>query len=422
MGKHSNLILTDKDNKVLDSIKRFSIEENPSRVLFPGIEYSTPSLEKKMNPSTITKEFFDSERESKTLLRNVEGLGKSLANSLDSFENLKEILNDKISPKIFFNEHDEIILATVLNIEPKEYSTVKNYDSFNDLINFYLENKNLSNTFKILKDKLTACVKKEIKKSEKIIISIKKDLEDKKDFDRYRELGDILAASLYSLKKGMKEVELYDFYNDTMSTIPLDPLVSPQINLEKIYKRYNKLKKGMEFNGKRFVEISENLKYFLSVETFIQNSDSKENLKLIEEELLNGGYLKVSSKIKKKKVPKKIVTRTFNFGEITIDNILVRYGRNNLENDALTTKYSNRDDIWFHCKDMPGTHAVVNHSEVLTEEVIYNIAVFCGQQSKLPKGTKLTVDYTPIKYLNKPKGAKPGFVTYKVFKSIIVTI
>ncbi|MGL5429056.1 MAG: Rqc2 family fibronectin-binding protein [Cetobacterium sp.] len=422
MGKHSNLILTDKDNKVLDSIKRFSIEENPSRVLFPGIEYSTPSLEKKMNPSTITKEFFDSERESKTLLRNVEGLGKSLANSLDSFENLKEILNDKISPKIFFNEHDEIILATVLNIEPKEYSTVKNYDSFNDLINFYLENKNLSNTFKILKDKLTACVKKEIKKSEKIIISIKKDLEDKKDFDRYRELGDILAASLYSLKKGMKEVELYDFYNDTMCTIPLDPLVSPQINLEKIYKRYNKLKKGMEFNGKRFVEISENLKYFLSVETFIQNSDSKENLKLIEEELLNGGYLKVSSKIKKKKVPKKIVTRTFNFGEITIDNILVRYGRNNLENDALTTKYSNRDDIWFHCKDMPGTHAVVNHSEVLTEEVIYNIAVFCGQQSKLPKGTKLTVDYTPIKYLNKPKGAKPGFVTYKVFKSIIVTI
>lgn len=422
MGKHSNLILTDKDNKVLDSIKRFSIEENPSRVLFPGIEYSTPSLEKKMNPSTITKEFFDSERESKTLLRNVEGLGKSLANSLDSFENLKEILNDKISPKIFFNEHDEIILATVLNIEPKEYSTVKNYDSFNDLINFYLENKNLSNTFKILKDKLTACVKKEIKKSEKIIISIKKDLKDKKDFDRYRELGDILAASLYSLKKGMKEVELYDFYNDTMCTIPLDPLVSPQINLEKIYKRYNKLKKGMEFNGKRFVEISENLKYFLSVETFIQNSDSKENLKLIEEELLNGGYLKVSSKIKKKKVPKKIVTRTFNFGEITIDNILVRYGRNNLENDALTTKYSNRDDIWFHCKDMPGTHAVVNHSEVLTEEVIYNIAVFCGQQSKLPKGTKLTVDYTPIKYLNKPKGAKPGFVTYKVFKSIIVTI
>ncbi|MGL6023282.1 MAG: Rqc2 family fibronectin-binding protein, partial [Cetobacterium sp.] len=85
-------------------------------------------------------------------------------------------------------------------------------------------------------------------------------------------------------------------------------------------------------------------------------------------------------------------------------------------------KYSNRDDTWFHCKDMPGTHAVVNQSEVLTDENIYNIAVFCGQQSKLPKGTKLTVDYTLVKYLNKPKSARPGFVTYKIFKSLIVTI
>ncbi len=423
MGKHSNLILTTKDNKVLDSIKRFSIEENPNRILFPGIDYTTPNLEKKNSPLAITEAEFNREKEEKTLLKNVEGLGKLLANSLTSFDNLVEILNDKISPKIFFNEHNEIILATVLNIEPKEYHSVKEFNSFQELINFYLSNENLSNTFKILKDKLITCIKKEIKKSEKIIVSIKKDLDEKKDFDRYRELGDILAASLYSVKKGMSEVELYDFYNDSMCKIALDPLVTPQINLEKIYKKYNKLKKGMEFNEKRLVEISNNLKYFLSVETFINTSDSKENLKLIEEELLNEGYLKLSSKIKNnKKHSKKIVTKSFSFGEITIDDILVKYGRNNLENDALTTKYSNRDDMWFHCKDMPGTHAIVSHTEHLSEKAIYDIAVFCGQQSKLPAGTKLTVDYTQVKYLNKPKGARPGFVTYKIFKSIVVTV
>ncbi|MGL5089257.1 MAG: Rqc2 family fibronectin-binding protein, partial [Cetobacterium sp.] len=394
MGKHSNLILTDKDNKVLDSIKRFSIEENPNRILFPGIEYSAPFLEKKLLPTKITKSQFDSFKENSDLLKNVEGIGKTLSNALISFEDLVTILNDKIAPKIFFNEHDEIVLATVLNIEPKIYSTVKSFESFQELINFYLTNQNLSNTFKLLKDKLCACIKKEIKKSQKVIVSINKDLEDKKDFDRYRQLGDILAASLYSIKKGMHEVELYDFYNDNICKITLDPLVSPQVNLEKIYKRYNKLKKGMEFNAKRFIEISGNLQYFLGIENFILSSDSKENLKLIEEELLSGGYLKISSKSKSKKSNKKIVTKTFNFGEITIDNILVRFGRNNLENDALTTKYSNREDIWFHCKDMPGTHAVVNHSEDLTDENIYNIAVFCGQQSKLSKGTKLTVDYT----------------------------
>lgn len=422
MGKHSNLILTTKENKVLDSIKRFSIEENPSRVLFPGVDYTAPSLEKKLSPLKLDEPEFIKEKNENTLIKNVEGLGKLLANSLTTFEKLKNILNDKIAPKIFFNEYDEIILATVLNLEPKEYKSVVKYNSFQELINFYLSTQNLSNTFKILKDKLLSCIKKEIKKSEKIIMSIKKDLEEKKNFDRYRELGDILAASLYTLKKGMSEVEIYDFYNDCMCTIPLDPLVTPQINLEKIYKRYNKLKKGVEYNQKRLVEISDNLKYFLGVESFINNSTSKENLKLIEEELANQGYLKISSKMKPKKNNKKQVSKTFSFGEILIDGILVKYGRNNLENDALTTKYSHREDVWFHCKDIPGTHAIVNASEALSEQSIYNIATFCAQQSKLPKGTKLTVDYTQIKYLNKPKGAKPGFVTYKIFKSILVTV
>lgn len=422
MGKHSNLILTTKENKVLDSIKRFSIEENPSRVLFPGIDYTAPSLEKKLSPLKLDEPEFIKEKNENTLIKNVEGLGKLLANSLTTFKKLKNILNDKIAPKIFFNEYDEIILATVLNLEPKEYKSVVKYNSFQELINFYLSTQNLSNTFKILKDKLLSCIKKEIKKSEKIIMSIKKDLEEKKNFDRYRELGDILAASLYTLKKGMSEVELYDFYNDCMCTIPLDPLVTPQINLEKIYKRYNKLKKGVEYNQKRLVEISDNLKYFLGVESFINNSTSKENLKLIEEELANQGYLKISSKMKPKKNNKKQVSKTFSFGEILIDGILVKYGRNNLENDALTTKYSHRGDMWFHCKDIPGTHAIVNASEALSEQSIYNIATFCAQQSKLSKGTKLTVDYTQIKYLNKPKGAKPGFVTYKIFKSILVTV
>lgn len=422
MGKYSNLILTTKENKVLDSIKRFSIEENPSRVLFPGIDYTGPSLEKKLSPLKLDEPEFIKEKNENTLIKNVEGLGKLLANSLTTFEKLKNILNDKIAPKIFFNEYDEIILATVLNLEPKEYKSVVKYNSFQELINFYLSSQNLSNTFKILKDKLLSCIKKEIKKSEKIIMSIKKDLEGKKNFDRYRELGDILAASLYTLKKGMSEVELYDFYNDCMCTIPLDPLVTPQINLEKIYKRYNKLKKGIEYNQKRLVEISDNLKYFLGVESFINNSTSKENLKLIEEELANQGYLKISSKMKPKKNNKKQISKTFSFGEIIIDGIVVKYGRNNLENDALATKYSHREDMWFHCKDIPSTHAIVNASEVLSEQSIYNIATFCAQQSKLPKGTKLTVDYTQIKYLNKPKGAKPGFVTYKIFKSILVTV
>nr|WP_307774557.1 NFACT family protein [uncultured Cetobacterium sp.] len=422
MGKHSNLILTDRDNKVIDSIKRFSLEENSARVLFPGVEYSNPTIDKKLDPREISQDQFNLEKENQTLLKNVEGMGKLLASNLNSFETLNTILKDKISPKFYLNEYNEIILATVLNIAPKSYASIKEFSSFEDLINDYINSENLSNTFKILKGKLVNVVKKEKKKAEKVILSIKKDIEEKKDFEKFKEQGDILAASLYSLKKGMKEIELYDFYNDTMCTITLDPLSTPQQNLEKVYKKYNKMKKGLMFNEKRLIEIGNNLKYFISLENFIENSDSKDNLKLIEEELISQGLLKMTNKQKKKGIQKNSKTKIASFGEIEISGIPVTYGRNNIENDTLTTKIAHKDDLWFHCKDIPGTHAVVSHSLSLTDNQIYDIAVFCGQMSKLPKGTKLTVDYTQIKYLNKPKGARPGFVTYKVFKSIIVTI
>lgn len=421
MGKHSNLILTDKENKIIDSIKRFSLEESNNRVLFPGTPYSKPNLEEKISPAEITEEKFLEEKENKTILKNIQGIGKFLENNLENFSDLKNILSDESSPKIFFNEYDEIVLATVLNISPRNFSSVKTFENSQEMINEYINSENLSNTFKLLKDKLLNCIKKEIKKSEKIILSINKDLEEKKDFDKFRELGDVLASSLYSVKKGMKEIELYNFYTDSMCKIELDPLLMPQQNLEKIYKKYNKLKKGYSFNQQRLIEITNNLKYFSGIEANIGNSDSKENLKFIEEELLSQGILKISQK-KNKKPKKESKLQVKSFGEKVICDIPITYGRNNTENDLLTNRVANREDTWFHCKDIPGTHIIVNQSYNLTEEQIYEIAVFCGQMSKLPKGSKVTVDYTKVKYLNKPKGARPGFVTYNIFKTIIVTI
>lgn len=422
MGKHSNLVLTDSNNKVIDSIKRFSLEENSARVLFPGIDYSNPTIDLKIDPSTISKENFNIEKENNTLTKNVEGMGKILVKSLISFENLQEILQDKISPKFYLDENKNIILATVLNIKPANYSSVLEFSTCEEWINTYIETQQLSNTFKLLKDKLKNSIKREIKKNEKTIKAIEKDIIERTDFDRYRELGDILAASLYSLKKGLKEIELYDFYNDKMCIIPLDPLCSPQVNLEKIYKKYNKQKKGLIYSEKRLIEAKDNLKYFIGLNTFIENSESRENLKLIEEELISQGYLKLSVKQKRKDKKKKDKNKIISFGETEILGVPILYGRNNIENDTLTTKASHREDLWFHCKDIPGTHVVVNNSIQLTDEQIYGIAVFCAQMSKLPSGSKVTVDYTKIKYLNKPKGARPGFVTYKIFNTIIVTI
>lgn len=422
MGKHSNLVLTDSNNKVIDSIKRFSLEENSARVLFPGIDYSNPTIDLKIDPRNISEQDFNIEKENNTLIKNVEGMGKLLVKNLSSYEKLTSVLNDPISPKLFLDENKNIILATVLNIEPSSYSSIVNFSTSEELINNYIETQQLSNTFKLLKDKINNSIKKEIKKNEKAIKAIEKDIKERTDFDRYREIGDILAASLYSLKKGMKEIELYDFYNDKMCTIQFDPLCSPQHNLEKIYKKYNKLKKGLMYSEKRLIEAKENLKYFIALSTFVENSESRENLKLIEEELISQGYLKISIKQKRKDKKKSTKTIVSSFGQTEILGVPITYGRNNIENDTLTTKVSHREDLWFHCKDIPGTHVIVNNSITLSDEQIYAIGVFCGKMSKLPEGSKVTVDYTKVKYLNKPKGARPGFVTYKIFDTIIVTI
>lgn len=417
MGKHSNLILTDSQNKIVELLKRFSIEENALRFLFPGAEYIHPVLEKKKNPNELTKTEFETYKSENSLLQNVEGIGKTLSSNLSSYEKFKEILNSKITPKIF-TKNNEPILATVLDIQPNSFDSEMTFPTYSEMVNYYLEIKNLSNSFKLLNDKLNNTINREIKKIEKTIKNLTIEIEDRKDFDRYREIGDILAASLYLIKKGMNSIELYDFYKDEMCKIDLDPLLTPERNLEKIYKKYNKLKKGLEFSKKRLEEFNEALKYFNGVKLFITKSSNVNNLKLIEEELQSQGYFKESKKIsKKKKVVKELSYETTN-----IDGYTVLYGRNNLENDNLTMKIAEREDYWFHAKDIPGSHLILKSSVLPEESTILKIAELAAKMSKATPGDKVTIDYTKKKYLNKPKGAKPGFVTYSNSNSIIALV
>ncbi|MGX6591579.1 Rqc2 family fibronectin-binding protein [Cetobacterium ceti] len=418
MGKHSNIILTDKNNKIIDLIKRFSLEENSLRFLFPGVEYSLPILEKKISPMDLTEIDFYEYKNEGTLISKVNGIGKYLLNNLDSYENFRKILNDTIAPKIFYKDK-ELILGTVLNIEPKNYTKVISFETSQEMINYYLENKNLSNSYKLLKDKLIAITKKNIKKIERTIKTIEKEIEDRENYDRYRELGDILAASLYSLKKGMDKVDLYDFYKDEMCTISLDPLLTPQSNLEKIYKKYNKTKKGLEYSLERVVEFKNNLDYFKGLELFIESSENLENLKIIEEELISQKFIKLP-KTNKKKQKKQI--KEYNYGKDEIDGYTIYFGRNNLENDNLTMKIANREEYWFHAKDVPGSHIILKSETLPKDETLIKIATLAGKMSRSNPGDKVTIDYTKKKYINKPKGAKPGFVTYNIFDSIIVTI
>lgn len=416
MGKYSNFIFTDEDDKIIDLLKRFSLEENRLRALFPGLKYEQPIIEEKISPLNITEEEFNKFKNRNSLLKNIEGLGKLTVQNITDFNSFTQLLNAQSQPKIFLNK-GRIVLGSVLNILPKgkEYDDVLSFKSFREAINFYINSENLSSSFDTLKTQLLDNINKKVKKNMRILSLLEDEALEKQDFIKYKEQGDILAASIYTLKRGMTSLTTYDFYNNKEISIPLDPQITPQENLEKLYKKYNKLKRGMEANKRRFIEINEELNYLNSIKLFIDNSSNTDNLKLIQEELISQGYIK----LQQKKGNRKKQIKEIGYGVLEFEGFKILYGRNNIENDNLTFKVASKEDIWLHSKNIPGSHVIIKANEI-TEEMLLKGAEVAAYFSKSSTGDKISVDYTKKRYINKPKGSKPGFVTYENEKNILI--
>ena len=413
IGKLSNVIFTDEENKVLDTLKKFHISENFDRTLFLGETYTRPKFDKKLLPIDITENEFNKILESNiSLSSEIEGVGKFL-NSIKSFDELKNILNNDIKAKIYFKDK-KIKLATVLDFDFKDYDEVKEFSSYDEMINFYIDYEHTTTSFMLLKNRLESLLEKKLKKLNKTLSLIKKDIEDSKTMDKIKEEGDILVSVLYNVKKGMNSIKTYDFYNNKEIEIELDPLISPNENLDRIYKRYNKVKRGLINAIRREKEIKEEISYVESTLLFIENSQDVISLREIEEELIKLNYIKSLYNKKKTKLKKEL-----KYGLIEGEDYLILYGRNNLENDNLTFKVSAKDDYWFHVKDIPSSHVILKTAK-LTDELIVKAAQVSAYFSKANLGEKVTVDYTLRKNVSKPNGAKPGFVIYVNQKSIVV--
>ena len=416
MGKYSNFIFADENDKIIDLLKRFSLEENRLRALFPGLKYEQPIIEEKISPLNITEDEFNKFKNENSLLKNIEGLGKLTVQNITDFNSFTQLLNAQSQPKIFLNK-GRIVLGSVLNILPKgkEYDDVLSFKSFREAINFYINSENLSSSFDTLKTQLLDNINKKVKKNMRILSLLEDEALEKQDFIKYKEQGDILAASIYTLKRGMTSLTTYDFYNNKEISIPLDPQITPQENLEKLYKKYNKLKRGMEANKRRFIEINEELNYLNSIKLFIDNSSNTDNLKLIQEELISQGYIK----LQQKKGNRKKQIKEIGYGVLEFEGFKILYGRNNIENDNLTFKVASKEDIWLHSKNIPGSHVIIKANEI-TEEMLLKGAEVAAYFSKSSPGDKISVDYTKKRYINKPKGSKPGFVTYENEKNILI--
>lgn len=408
MGRNSNLFLCDRDYKILDLLKHFSLDELPTRNLFPGAKYEALSSSKtapdKMTAST-----------EKPYFQTVEGVGKLLAEALETPEDLQNILQE--APKIhLYRKKGKIVLLNFLGLAPKDYDECLSFSDLQKAILFYFQEENIFASLVKLRKQLETQVLKRKKKVEQILKKIETDEIQHANFEVWKEKGDILASSLFQIKKGQDSCEAFDFYHNEMISIPLDPRKTPQENLEYCYKKYNKAKTTLVYARKRKEEMQKELSYLDSVLAFLYSADNIEVLKGIEEECIQAGYIKPKIKKgyrKKKKAEKK-------YAVIEYPNYSLFYGRNHSENDFLSFQVAEKEEYWFHAKNIPGSHVILRSFVPVEEEMIQRACQVAAFHSKAELGDKVLVDYTQKKYLKKPKDSKPGFVSYTHEKGIWV--
>ena len=425
MGKASNIFLTCKD-KILSALFFTSIDVG-NRVIMTGAKYTLPFEEKKISPIYLEKENFPFETE--TFLEKIEGAGHAFAvqcsQDYDVFEKylssykpvMYEILNrGKIQKVLTYNEFSEF--SQKENTNPENKNNRKYFETLNEGLNAYFKTTITSNVISEKKKSLLKYVDSQIKKFKKIEKNIKVDLKKNENFENYKNIGDILAANMHQIKYGMKKVTVFDFYNNQEITINLDPLLSPNDNLNFYYNKYNKGKRTISALNIRFSDIQDEIKYFEEIKMFIEKENDFIGIEEIENELnLSDNGNKIKNKIKLNKTKKRELL-SFDY-----KGFQIFVGRNNKENEEISFSKGQPNDIWIHIKDIPGSHVLIlRNNQELPEDVLIYAANLACEYSKAKKGDKVTVDYCERKFVKKIKNSKPGNVTYTNFHSLLVNV
>lgn len=430
MGRHSNITLVrERDLKVMESIKHITPDINTYRVLYPGVTYVYPPTSTKLNPFNFTEKdliniledssynldenfFFKnftgvSKILSKELYSNLSSYNYSVKDTERLYKFIKNLFNDiKNNPSFNIYVDDNGILKDFHAVKLSSLKAINYEDPSKMLDEFYYKkdkqerlHSRSQNLQKLIHTNIERCNKKE-----KILENTLEDCKSKEDF---KVKGDLLTSFIYSFKKGDKSITLQNFYDENLPDveIKLNPNKSPSENVQIYYKKYNKLKKAEE---EAYIQLEKNedeLKYLNSVLTNILNADSYDEIEEIKNELMETGYLK----FKKSSQKKKNKSKPLHF--ISSDEIDIYVGKNNLQNDYLSLKFANKNYMWMHTKDIPGSHVIICSNDV-PDNTLEEAAILAAFYSKAKTSSKVPVDYTLVKNLKKPNGAKPGMVIY----------
>ena len=428
MGRHSNVILYDqKSGRIIDLLKRINPDENRVRLLLPKAKYELPPLISGIDGFKMTEKEFAQ----KALNSDPENFASQIGGlDRDDRQELAGYLEDDFSYSSFktfmdqFNKKGAFILKTPNNKRkifpylPYHLDLIKESsdpDINHALDSFYQYQAN-QDWVRQKSSQIERVIKNEHKKLTKKIVKLQKQLDQAENSEGYRIRGEILNANLSQVKSGMTEIELPNYYdNNQPLKIKLDAALSPARNGQKYFTKYKKLRDSIKHVKEQIKIAQDNLNYFDTIQTAIDNAEPQD-IDQINEELMNQGYIKKPQKPKRKK---KITEKNLNKFRISSGKTVL-VGKNNLQNDWLTLKKANKNDIWFHVKNIPGSHVILQ-SDQATEEDILETAEIAAYFSKAKDSAHVQVDYVQDKRVKKPNGAKPGFVIYTGQNSIEVT-
>ena len=460
MGRHCNVILVDENNMIIDSLRHISSDNELTREIVPHVKYVYPSTNK-LNFLEVTGfQDFKSKLNLDLNTMHISDLPSQISNvfngiSKSFISHIIEILHLDISLKME-DTSLEAIYTNMKHIIDATDSLQLGFDTIKDAkgnvkdyalcikdssepfgLNFFIDDyyfyKETSEEFKVYRNSISKLILDTLKKYNKRLYNINEKLKECDHMDIYKLYGELITANLYRIKnENMDTVSLENYYdNNKIINIPLDKRYSPNHNAKLFFKKYNKLKNALLIVGEQKEETIKDLDYIESVIYELEACSTIDDISNVFEEISESSVFKErTEKYKEKKNPKVKKSKLtknkyvhFNPIKYKIEDYTFLVGRNNMENDYLTLKYAKKTDLWFHTKDIHGSHCilVLNGSPIPEDDILLKCAEIAAYHSKAKNSSNVPVDICEVKYVKKPNGAKPGMVIYKNNKTLHVT-
>lgn len=452
MGRNSNLILCGPDGRIIDCLRRVDYEMSEKRQVLPGLFYHLPPSQDKQDPLETPPE------QLATLLEEQSGQKRADSWLMDTFLGLSPLTCRELAVQLLGDQDADLgaldagqraafaggLAAFFASVRqgsftpvmlfqgdtPKDftflpitqyggYRTCRTYETFSALLDAYYAERDRTERVRQKSQAITKSVSNLRNRTARKLQNQRRELAASASRERQRQLGDIVTANLHNITKGQSSLRAVDFYGPDMQEIdiPLSPLLSPQQNAAKYYKDYQKLKNAEKYLTEQISKGEMELEYLDSVLDALSRAEGDRDIQDIRQELVDGGYIREKAKQKR---AKQQAARPLEF--VSSTGLPIYVGRNNRQNDQLTTKMAMKYDLWLHTQKIHGSHVIVAcQGQEPDQQTIAEAAKLAAWYSQARESENVPVDYTQVKYVKKPAGAKPGMVVYYTYRTIYVT-